>query len=410
MIDFGVMRASRAILFGPGQRLSLGRIAGQIGKRALVCTDARFASTNDMTVLRASLHDQGMAVLVFDGTEAELPLTGILACLDVARSFKPSMVIGIGGGSCLDMAKVVALMLSYDGTVDSFYGENRVPGPVLPVIAMPTTSGTGSEVTPVAVLGDSNQTLKVGISSPYLIPHTAICDPELTLSCPPGLTALSGADAMAHAIESFTAVRRPREPGLTVDRVFVGKNGLSDRNALTAITALTTYLPRAVANGTDLEARSAVMYAAMLAGLAFGSAGTGAAHAIQYPVGALTHTAHGLGVAALMRYVMAFNRPNCTATYAEVARAMGIAGSDQEELADAAVAAVSALFDDIGIPKTLADLGLKADQLAWVASQSLKAARLVTNNPRSLDLEGATSIVNAAFVGDWRGAHLSAAE
>lgn len=410
MIDLGVMRAPRAILFGPGQRLSLGRVASQIGNRALVCTDARFALTKEMTALRASLDEQDVAALVFDGTEAELPLTSILACLEIARPFAPSMVVGIGGGSCLDLAKVVALMLSHDGPADGFYGENRVPGPVLPVIAVPTTSGTGSEVTPVAVLGDSNRTLKVGISSPYLIPHTAICDPELTLSCPPGLTALSGADAMTHAIESFTAVRRPREPGLALDRVFVGKNRLSDDHALAAITALATYLPRAVANGADIEARSAVMYAAMLAGLAFGSAGTAAAHAIQYPVGALTHTAHGLGVAALMRYVMAFNRPNCTETYAEIARAMGVAGTEQDALADSAVWAVSALFDDIGIPKTLADLGVKADQLGWIAGQSLEAARLVTNNPRPLDLEGATSIVNAAFVGDRPWAHLSAAE
>ena len=355
-------------MFGAGQRHSFGRVASQIGTRALVCTDARFAATAEITTLTAALANQGVAVLIFDGTEAELPLTSILACLDVARPFAPNMVVGIGGGSCLDMAKVVALMLSHDGPADSFYGENLVPGPVLPVIAIPTTAGTGSEVTPVAVLGDSGRALKVGISSPYLIPHTAICDPELTLSCPPGLTAISGADALTHAIELFTAVSRPRHAELALDRVFVGKNWLSDHHALAAIALLATHLRRAVADGADIEARSAVMYAAMLAGMAFGSAGTAAAHAIQYPVGALTRTAHGVGVATLMRYVMVFNRPNCTATYAEIARAMSADGSDQEELADAAIRVVSALFDDIGIPKTLADLGLKPDQLSWVAS------------------------------------------
>jgi alcohol dehydrogenase len=260
------------------------------------------------------------------------------------------------------------------------------------------------------VLGDSSRALKVGISSPHLIPHTAICDPELTLSCPPGLTALSGADAMTHAIESFTAVSRAAEPGLALDRVFVGKTRLSDDHALAAIRALSTYLPRAVANGADLEARAEVMYAAMLAGLAFGSAGTAAAHAIQYPVGALTHTAHGLGVAALMPYVMAFNRPACTATYAEIARTMGIDGGGDEELADAAVVAVASLFDGIRIPRTLAELGLEAGQRGWVAEQSLAAARLVTNNPRALDLAGAASIVDAAFAGERPWARLSAAK
>lgn len=400
MNPIGVMRAPRAILFGKGQRFDVGRVAHQIGTRALICTDARFAADKEMAVLLKSLREGGVDAKVFDGTEAELPLSSILACLESARSCAPDIVIGIGGGSCLDIAKIVSLLSTHDGPVDSFYGENKVPGPVLPVIAMPTTSGTGSEVTPVAVLGDDRRDLKVGISSPYLIPHTAICDPELTISCPPGLTATAGADAMTHAIEAFTAIRREPEPGLAMERVFVGKNVLSDSNARAAITALSTYLPQAVANGADIEARAAVMYAAMLAGLAFGSAGTSGAHAIQYPVGALTHTAHGLGVAALLPYVMAFNRPACTADYAEVARAMGVTGSDEEALADAAVLAVSNLFEAIGIPPTLAMLGLKSDQLDWVASQSLLAARLVTNNPRPLDLEGATSIVNAAFTGD----------
>jgi alcohol dehydrogenase class IV len=167
--DFAVMRAPRAILFGNGQRRGLGRVARRIGSRAIICTDARFAADGEMAVLRAALNEQGVTALVFDGTEAELPLTNIFACLEAARPFAPDMVIGVGGGSCLDMAKVVSLMLVHDGPPDSFYGENRVPGPVLPVIAIPTTAGTGCEVTPVAVVGDCARALKVGISSPYLI-------------------------------------------------------------------------------------------------------------------------------------------------------------------------------------------------------------------------------------------------
>ena len=159
MDQIGVMRAPRVILFGGGQRFGVGRVAQMIGTRALVCTDSRFAADKEMAALLGSLGEAGVESSVFDGTEAELPLAGIIEGLEFARSFAPDLVIGIGGGSCLDMAKVVSLLLTHDAPVDSFYGENKVPGPVLPVIAMPTTAGTGSEVTPVAVLGVSSRSL-----------------------------------------------------------------------------------------------------------------------------------------------------------------------------------------------------------------------------------------------------------
>ncbi len=149
-------------------------------------------------------------------------------------------------------------------------------------------------MTPVAVLGDSARELKVGISTPYLIPHTAICDPELTLTCPQRLTAFSGADALTHAIEAFAAIRHPADPLLSHQRVFVGRNAFSDQFALEAIRAIFAFLPRAVEDGTDLEARGMMMYGAVCAGLAFGAAGTAVAHAIRYPVGALTHTPYGV--------------------------------------------------------------------------------------------------------------------
>src|SRR5690606_21603860 len=170
-----------------------------------------------------------------------------------------------------------------------------VPGPIMPLIAVPTTAGTGSEVTPVAVLSDSERTLKVGISSPFLIPTWSVCDPELTFSCPAALTAIAGADALTHAIEAFTAVRRDPVPSIAQERVFVGKNTMSDHFALSAITLLWEGLEAACEDNTDRSAREKVMLGATMAGLAFGVAGTAAAHAIQYPVGALTHTAHGLG-------------------------------------------------------------------------------------------------------------------
>lgn len=396
---FGVIRAPQSILFGNGQRFALGRVCRSIGARALICTDARLASDPVLSELRGSLEGQGVRVDIFGETLAELPLPCVQEALKLARSVKPDVVVGVGGGSCMDMAKLVSLLLTYEGPVDRYYGEFLVPGPVLPVIAVPTTSGTGSEVTPVAVLGDPGRDLKVGVSSPYLIPRVAICDPELTITCPPQLTAISGADALAHAIEAFTAITHQRTPNLAQERVFVGKNLLSDGFALEAIASITRYLPRAVADGSDLEAREALMQSSLLAGLAFGAAGTAAAHAIQYPVGALTHSPHGLGVGTLMPYVMAFNRPCCTSEFAAISRAMGVSDGDDVALADVAVGAVADLLDGVGIPRTLAGLGLAQDQLEWVASQSLRSARLVTNNPRPLDLSAMRALVMAAFTG-----------
>lgn len=401
MNDFGLTRAPRAIVFGLGQRKALGRIAAQTGKSALVCTDQRLSAEPVFAAMMDDLKANGVAVRVYDRTLAELPLSCIDDAVKHAAGFGADLVIGIGGGSCMDLAKVVALLLAHGGHPRDYYGEFKVPGPVLPILAVPTTAGTGSEVTPVAVLGDPERAMKVGISSPHLIAHTAICDPELTMTCPPSLTAVSGADALTHAIEAFTALVRPATPALSNDHVFVGKNVLSDAYALQSIRLLARFLPDAVRDGSNAEARVAVMQGAMLAGLAFGTGGTAAAHAIQYPVGALTHTPHGAGVAQLMPYVMAFNRASCPAAMAEVARAMGVMGaSGEDELSRAAVTSVADLFNAIGIPKTLAELGLPADKLDWTAEQSMASQRLVKNNPRALDQAAMKTIIDAAYVGE----------
>lgn len=395
----GFLRSPRAILFGDGQRHALGAVARSLGTRALICTDERLAGDPLFGAMIKDLQGCGLATRVFDGTQAELPIAGVLACAEQSRAFAPDVVIGIGGGSCMDMAKLVALLLTHGGDLSDYYGELKVPGPLMPLIAIPTTSGTGSEVTAVAVVADDRRDMKVGVSSPHLIPHTAICDPELTHSCPPGLTACSGADALTHAIESFTAIRREATADLATGRVFVGKNALTDLHALTAISLIAKHLPRVVENGGDAHARAGVMMGALHAGLAFGTAGTAAAHAIQYPVGALTHTAHGIGVAVLMPYVMAFNRPACTVEFAKIATAMGVEGHDEEKLADAAIDAVRTLLHRIGIPETLKDIGLSGDDLSHVAAQSMLAARLVNNNPRPLDEAAMAAITHAAHRG-----------
>ncbi|MEJ5902542.1 iron-containing alcohol dehydrogenase [Ochrobactrum teleogrylli] len=391
---FGTLRAPRELLFGTGQRQVLGTVAAVLGRRALVVTDARLAGDADFRAMLGLLETSGLAVMVDTSVLPDVPVETALSCARNARQFAPDFVIGIGGGSCLDMAKCVALLLAHGGRPQDYYGELAVPGPVLPMIAIPTTAGTGSEVTPVAVLSDAERSLKVGISSPYLVPTVSICDPELTLSCPSALTAIAGADALTHAIEAFTAIRRDPVPGITRQRVFVGKNALSDQFALSAIGLLWQGLEAACRDGADHAAREKVMLGATLAGLAFGVAGTAAAHAIQYPVGALTHTAHGLGVACLMPYVMTWNCPTIRPELTQIATAAGL--DDAEDV----IPALAALFARIGIPSKLRDLGLADDRIEWVAEQSCGITRLIQNNPRPLNPLEMRNLVAAAHYGN----------
>jgi alcohol dehydrogenase class IV len=391
---FGTIRAPRELIFGSGQRKALGLVAARLGCRALIVTDARMAADDDFLAMVADLHLSGLSTRVESGTLPDVPVDTATAAAEAAKDFAPDLVIGIGGGSCLDMAKCVALLLTHGGRPQAYYGELKVPGPILPLIAVPTTAGTGSEVTPVAVLSDPDRSLKVGISSPYLIPVAAICDPELTLTCPAQLTAYAGADALTHALEAFTATRRRPTATLTQDRVFIGKNAISDQFALTAIALLWQGLEAACRDGADREARSKVMQGATFAGLAFGVAGTAAAHAIQYPLGALTHTAHGAGVACLMPWVMHWNRPAIGSELVEIATAIGLGSADD------VIPAISALFARIGIPPTLKALGLAEDRLDWVAEQSCGIERLIQNNPRPIDRPGMTRLLQAAFTGD----------
>jgi alcohol dehydrogenase len=394
MTLFGTIRAPRELVFGSGQRHALGRIAKKLGRRALVVTDARLASDEDFLTMMTQLEGAGIAFRVDSSTLPDVPVESAIRSAAAARDFAPDLVVGIGGGSCLDMAKCVAVLLTHGGRPQDYYGEYNVPGPVVPIVAIPTTAGTGSEVTPVAVLSDAERSLKVGISSPYIVPTASICDPDLTVTCPPGLTAVAGADALTHAIEAFTAIRRDPVPGIAQDRVFVGKNELSDQFALPAIRLLWKGLEAACKDGADRVAREKVMMGATLAGLAFGVAGTAAAHAIQYPVGALTHTAHGAGVACLMPYVMRWNASEIEPELSQIAAETGLAGAHE------VIPAIAALFARIGIPPTLHDLGLQEDQLDWVAEQSCGIARLIQNNPRPLPLPDMRRLVAAAYVGD----------
>lgn len=399
---FGAFRSPGTVVFGHGQIGSLAGHVASLGKKPLLVTDQRLAGDAAFAAAKAQLIAAGLDVGVFADVEAELPAHCLEAGIDAARAFGADVIVGIGGGSCIDAAKIIALITAHGGQISDYYGELRVPGPIVPVIAVPTTAGTGSEVTPVAVIADPNKAVKVGLSSPHLLPRIAICDPDLTASCPPGLTAYSGADALVHAIEAFTTARRAEDPKITLEHVFVGKNALTDAFARDAIINIGRSLARAVADGSDGAARAEVMLGATQAGLAFGTAGTSICHAVQYPVGALTHTAHGLGVALMLPYALAFNRSHALDDIAEIGRMMGFAPDNacDEAAVDACIAGISALLKTIGIPSSLAEIGVTEKDLPFIAEQALGANRLIKNNPRPVDRAGMDLLVEAAFTGD----------
>jgi alcohol dehydrogenase len=389
MTPFAVLRAPAQVLFGAGLASAAGRVAAGYGQRVLVITDPTIASTPGFETVRAALSGE---VTMFTDAVVDVPRATIDAAVALGRSCAPDVVIAVGGGSVIDLAKVTALLLAHGGPLEDYYTVNSVPGPILPLVALPTTAGTGSEATPVSVITDPATQMKIGVASPFLIPRVAICDPVLTVGAPPVVTAHSGIDALSHAIESYTAAREEPSVDLVLGRPQVGKNLLSDALALTAAGHLARNLVRAVEHGDDLEARTGMLYGSLLAGIAFGNSGVSAAHALQFAVGALTHTSHGLGTGLLLPYVMEFNRSARSAELAELARVMESPGDPVDH--------VHSLGLQIGLPASLAEIGVGRHDLRGMAESSVGIKRLVDNNPRPLDAEALERILDAAWHGE----------
>jgi alcohol dehydrogenase class IV len=395
MTDFAVLRAPSQVLFGAGMASAAGPIAAGYGRRVMVCTDATIATTPGFATVRAALAAAGLEIILFAEATVDVPMTTIDAAVELGRAEQPDVIVAVGGGSTIDLAKVTALLLRHDGPLDRYYPVQSVPGPILPLIALPTTAGTGSEVTPVSVITDAARGMKVGVASPHLIPRHAICDPHLSVGAPPTVTAHAGIDALSHAIEAFTAAREEPSVELVLGRPQVGKNLLSDGLALIAAGHLARNLVRAVEDGSDLEARTGMLYGSLLAGMAFGNSGVSAAHALQFAIGAATHTSHGLGTGLLLPYVMEYNRPARAEELDELAAAMGGDG-----LSGDAVGIVHELGRRIGLPASLAEIGIARGDLRGLAEQSVGIKRLIDNNPRPLDVDALELILAAAWEGD----------
>jgi len=323
-----------------------------------------------------------------------------LAAYSSASDFDPEVIIGLGGGSNMDLAKAAAILHQHGGAPADYFGFGRVPGPVTPLICVPTTSGTGSEVSHSSVLTDRANKIKVSTLSPFLRPTRAIVDPKLTVSCPSRATAESGIDALTHAIEAFTAVdydRLDAPPGEATP--YTGRTPMGDLLAQQAIALVGQHLPTAVNKPSNLDAREGMALAATMAGMAFSNCGVAVVHALEYPIGAAVHCSHGAGNGLLLPYVMRFNLPERAVEFRRIAHLLGeqTTGASDEEAGEVCIAAIEKLKRDIGIPERLRDIGVVQSQLPELAQKSFEITRLMKLNPRTPTEEGLLGILKDAY-------------
>ena len=368
--------------------------------RAFVVTDRVLAQNGILDTVRLPLTHAGIAVEVFDGGEPEPSVDLAQKVLEHAREYQPDVIIGLGGGSNMDLAKVAAAALSHGGSPRDYFGWDRVPGPVVPLICVPTTAGTGSEVSHAAVLNDSENAIKVSTLSNYLRPRIALVDPQLTVSCPAKVTADSGIDALTHAIEACTAADFEKleiPEGETC--AYEGRTPLGECLAEKAVLLIGQHLQKAVEEPGNRAAREGMSLAATLAGMAFSNCAVAVVHALEYPMGGELHVSHGAGNGLLLPFVMRFNLPERVATFARIATLLGedTVGKSETAAAELAISAVEKLKRAIGIPERIRDIGGREEQLRGFASKAFAIKRLMMVNPRQPSESDLLAILRAAY-------------
>jgi alcohol dehydrogenase class IV len=373
------------VLFEAGASKKLPEIVGSFGaRRVLLVTDKGVRSAGLTKAAEAALAAAGVTLDVYEDVVADPPSTVIEAAARRARELGTDLVLSIGGGSALDTAKLVAYLAKSDEPLDSIYGVGLAKGDRLPLILVPTTAGTGSEVTPISIV-TTPTTEKKGVVAPKLLPDWAVLDPELTLGLPSHVTAATGIDAMVHAIEAFTSKNK--------------KNPISDQLAKQALALLSANIRTACTDGRNLEARSGMLLGSMLAGMAFANAPVAAVHALAYPVGAIFHVPHGLSNALVLMGVMRFNLSHAEGLYAELAPILDPAAADlpQPEAAKRFVDSLDAICRDCKVPASLAEVGVARQDLERMASDAMKQTRLLVNNPREVTYDDAFAIYAEAL-------------
>jgi alcohol dehydrogenase len=360
------------------------RLAGRFPqRRALVVTDAGLVGAGLLGPVRDSLEASGFSVAVFDGVVADPPENILMACVAQARDADIDIVIGLGGGSSLDVAKLASVLVRTPQPLAGMYGIGKVQGERAALVLVPTTAGTGSEVTNISVL-TTGATTKMGVVSPQLFADFVLLDAELTLGLPASHTAATGIDAMVHAIEAYTSRHR--------------KNPISDALAREALRLLGANLVRACQDGRDRPAREAMLLGACLAGQAFTNAPVAAVHALAYPLGGHYHVPHGLSNALMLGPVLRFNARAAAPLYAELADVLlGPGSRDADEGSDAFVGAMESLMDRSGAPRRLRDVGVTDNSLALLAADAMIHSRLLVNNPVEVTEADALALYREAF-------------
>ena len=376
---------ARRIVFGTGYFAKLAEhIQALKGRRPLVVLDKNLAAAGFQEKVEEVLGQSGLKISFFDKADPEPKLDLADEGARIALKGKCDLVVGVGGGSAMDLAKAVAAVAGNQGHAVDYLGLNKVPGPGLPMIMIPTTAGTGSEVTFTAVFVRPDLNKKEGMNSPYLYPDIALLDPELTLTLPPEPTATTGLDALCHAVESYTSINA---------------SPMSEMLSLEAIRLIAENLRTCVHNGRDLESREQMLLGSLYAGLGLANAGVTAVHSLSYPLGGQYGVPHGLANTILLPHVMSFNLSGNPEKFAVIAEVMGEVTENlpSREAAWLSVEAVKTLIEDCGIYTTLEVLDIPRDSFPALAKVALTVARPLENNPRKLTLDDAVEIYEEAY-------------
>jgi alcohol dehydrogenase class IV len=379
------LRTSHLILAGLGASERLGQDAKGIGtKKTLVVTDKGVIDSGTGKKIKDLLEKERIGVEIFDQVISDPDIACAQACFEMAKKGEYDLIVGVGGGSPMDIASITSVMLTNPGTVYDYFGINLVKNPGIPTILIPTTAGTGAEATPNAILTDTKEKLKKAVVSPYIFPRVAIVDPLLTLSMPPSVTSSSGIDALTHAIESFT-----------------GNNAtiLTDLFAKEAIIFISRSIRTAVANGSNLEARYDMSIGSLYAGISLANAGVTAVHALAYPLGGQFNVAHGIANGLLLPYVMEFNVLGNIPKFAQIAQFLG-EKVDHMSLLDQAYQAartVKSIYRDLKIPQSLTELNVPKEAIPGMAKAAMNVTRLMGNNPRTMTVQDVERIYEKAL-------------
>ncbi|MEW6349250.1 MAG: iron-containing alcohol dehydrogenase [Thermodesulfobacteriota bacterium] len=380
MDSVNVFQTAPRIIMGPGSSDRIGDEVKRLGgKKVMIVTDTGLVKTGICARFEDLLAKSGCSVSRFDAVEPDPSYEIASKAAQFTREAGSDLILGIGGGSSLDIAKVASILITNTEPITSYFGVDTVPRPGLTTILVPTTAGTGSEVTPIAILSDYEEKLKKGIVSSHLFPSLALLDPELTTGLPASVTAATGMDALIHAVEAYTS-----------------KNATSftDLLALEAVRLIFRNIRTAFADGSNLQARSGMLEGSLLAGMAFANAGVTAVHAFAYPIGAEFHIPHGVANSIMLAPVMEFNMLGNLPKFARLAEVFGenTCGLSERQAASTGVDALKTLAADLKIPGSLREFHIKEEDIPGLAQGVMKVTRLLANNPRELHIEDAEEI------------------